>query len=492
MQRRSLLRTAGCALSVSAIARPDVSWRQGDTDGDAYEPLGRVDVDGAAEAVVGDDGDTAYLATTTGFATVDVSDPADPAVLATERRLEVADVPLMEILDVTVDGDRLVVPGPANQGPDSIFHGFFCFDVSDPSEPALIGDPYETGYHIHNCYLDGETLYVVRNELTENTLEVFDVGDGVEQIGSWSLLEHEPGWADIDWLARYLHDVYVHDDVAYLAHWNPGTYLLDVSDPSEPEYMSHVRETDLETQRERDDDEAQFGLPGNDHYAAVDETGDLLAVGREAWATGGDEPDRPGGIDLYDVSDPDDPEHRATIDAPRAIDESYAGGLWTTAHNFELRDGELYSSWYRGGVAIHDVSDPAEPVERARWLEPETAGFWTARVADPGSVFVASSTPVIPNSPTEGALYTVPIEAGEQADPPSLTDPDDLEVPDGVASEPNATDDGDATEASSQASDDPSTADAASSDDPMAGFTATGAAVAGGVVGLEWLRRRRQ
>ncbi|WP_049927082.1 LVIVD repeat-containing protein [Halopiger goleimassiliensis] len=500
MRRRALLRTSGVALALSSVPALGTATAQDGTES-GYEPLGRVEVDGAAEAVVGDDGETAYVAATDGFASVDVTDPTEPTVLAEERNLEVDGDRVTEALDVDVDGDRLVLAGPANQSFQGVFEGFLCYDVSDPAEPELAGDPYETGFHIHNCYLDGDVLYVAANYQDENQLVVYDVADDEPtEIGRWSLLDREPEWSEVDWLVRYLHDVTVHDDVAYLAHWDPGTILLDVSDPTAPEYLSTVAETDLEEARSLPDQEAQLGLPGNDHYAAVDETGDLLAVGREAWATGGDGPDRPGGIDLYDVSDPSAPEHRATIEAPRAAVEAYGGGLWTTAHNFELRDGTLYSAWYQGGVAIHDVSDPSDPLERARWRDPNVAGFWTARVLEPGETFVASSTEFIPGAPTEGGLYTFPIEDGEQADPPSLTDPDDLEIPlEDTASEGSEADEEGGNETA--ADDEPAAADggdtggnetdSTSPDDSIPGFTATTTAgLAGGALALEWVRRR--
>ena len=408
--------TAGCTAHMSLFE-----------DGrESYEPLGQVAVDGAAEAVVGDEGDIAYVATTDGFATVDVSDPAEPTVLADRRDLEADDRQLTEILDVKVSGDRLVVPGPANSAGFDEFEGFVLYDVSDPADPVRASEPYETGYFIHNCYLDGEYLYVVRNGEGGNPLVVFDVGgDEPEEIGRWSVLEAEPAWEDAEWRLSYLHDVYVHEDLAVLAYWNAGTYLLDVSDPGDPEYLGHVTETDVDEQRELTGDEeheAYFGLPGNDHYSAVDETGELLAVGRESWAAEEGDPEGAGGIDLFDLRDPSTPEHLTTIDAPDTVDASYQGGMWTTAHNFELRDDQLYSSWYQGGVKIHDVSDPADPEELAWWREPDVAGFWTARVAQASETFVASSTELIPNASTEGSLYVFPIEEGEQADPPSLTD----------------------------------------------------------------------
>ena len=452
MQRRAFLRTGGAvgtavALPQSAAASTAAGASTALESGPDGDPLGRVEVDGAAEAVVGDDGETAYLAATTGFVTVDISDPADPTVLAERLDLEADGTRMTEILDVKVDGDRLAVVGPANRTSADVFHGFVIYDVSDPAEPVVVGDPYETGAHIHNCFLEDELLYIVENDTDAHSLVIFDIDEPAE-IGRWSLLDHEPEWEAIYWLARYLHDVYVHEDVAALAHWNAGTYLLDVSDPTDPEMLSRVRDTDLETQRDLENEDAQMGLPGNDHYSAIDDSGDLLAVGREAWETGGDAPDGPGGIDLYDISNPSEPAFRATIDAPVADDASYYGGMWTTAHNFELRDGHLYSSWYQGGVKIHDVSDPATPDERAHWHDVDEAGFWTARVADPGDTFIASSTPLIPNADTEGALYTFRNDLSEAS---------------------------------------------ADSSDPIPGFSGSTAAVglASGAVALEWLRRHR-
>ena len=465
MQRRDYLRAggAGCTAlalpwSVAASATPASRVSDGP---ESFEPLGRVDdIPDGAEAVVGDGGETVFLATTFGFATVDVGDPTAPELLARRDRLEVDGRTFEDILDVDVSGDRLAVVGPANED-EGEFNGIELYDVSDPAAPAVV-DRSETGFHIHNCYLSDEALYVVANREDENALVIYDASDdALEEVGRWSLLEHDPEWADVYWYARYLHDVYVHDDVAYLPFWDAGTYLVDVSEPSEPEYVSHVRDPDVGEEREFGGAEAVFGLPGNDHYATVDEAGDLLAVGREAWATGGTEPDGPGGIDLYDVSDPAAPERLASIEPPESDDASRTGGEWTTAHNFELRDGRLYSAWYQGGVKIHDVGDPSAPEELAHWRDTDGAAFWTARVANDGATIVASSTTQVPNTgdDIDGALYTFPTGFGDV-------------TADGNSDSDSDSDDGFV--------------------DRIPGFGAVGAGVglAGGAAALEWLRRR--
>ncbi|MFC7238276.1 LVIVD repeat-containing protein [Saliphagus sp. GCM10025317] len=518
MQRRALLRSVagGCGVGVGLGLGLGLSSGSAIASAaqESYEPLGSVPVDGACEVVVGDDQETAYLATVDGFATVDVSDPADPQVLADRRGLledvQNEDRSFTEILDVEVSGDRLIVPGPANPGEPDIFHGFLQYDVSDPANPTLIGEPVETGYHLHNCFLDGDRLYLPRNEVGQNrrpnAVEIYDLsGDDPQRLGEWSLLDHEPRWDDVtNHFLWYLHDVTVHDEIAVLPFWNAGTYLVDVSDPSEPTYVSHVSETSLEEQLEISDAEMMdyyTGLPGNDHYGALDDTGSILAVGREAWVTDAPEANRHGGIDLYDVSDLENPVHAATIDAPETPNGAYEAGQWTTSHNFELHDGHLYSSWYRGGVKLHDLSTLEEPEEIAAWRDPSVAAFWTARVLEPSATFVASSTPILPNAETEGALYVFASEAGEQADPPSFEGDTGDPSEDADGNETDAGNDGNETDTGNDENEsdpgDNETADAdagaeESESDSTPGFTAAGAAgVVGGTLALEAWRRRR-
>ena len=65
-------------------------------------------------------------------------------------------------------------------------------------------------------------------------------------------------------------------------------------------------------------------------------------------------------------------------------------GINTTPHNMDLRGDRLYTSWYDGGVKIHDVSDPGRPELLAWWRAPRRWSFWTAQYAT-DEFFVASS-----------------------------------------------------------------------------------------------------
>ncbi|AEN04661.1 LVIVD repeat-containing protein [halophilic archaeon DL31] len=431
MRRRETLRFLGGSLAATSLsgvvgAHPTPSGTDDDatpapTRTDAgYGPLGNVEVAGATEAVTSDDGTLAFIAATDGYAIVDISTPSQPTVLAERRALlaDREDGPLSQIHDVKQNGNTLLVVGPANGPSGESLSGALLVDVSDPESPTHRGF-YETDYPIHNGDLVDGRAYLTANGSEDVRLEIIDVTAEPTRLGSWALTDHEPGWEALPRLLRVVHDVWVQNGTAYLAHWDAGVWILDVRDPASPTVLGHIGDRSPEqvvADADGRSQSEQISLPGNAHVAVVDDSSDLLALGREAWATPGAppgtttaEPDGgPGGIDLYDVSDPAAPVLLSTIEPPATVDATLSGS-WTTAHNCELRDDVLYSSWYRGGVKRHDVSDPANPVELTWWADPPHAEFWTARVGVPGETFVASSRGTETSSP---GLYVFPDEPG--------------------------------------------------------------------------------
>jgi hypothetical protein len=427
MRRRDFLRSTGAGLALaglpvmpvnavpgSSIAAPQVA-DAARTDGlgrDALAPLARLPVTSessgyqATEAVVVPDGQHVFVSKLTGFHTVDVSDPAKPELVATvDDILADAGGPIRDILDIKYNRGRLLVA--SNSGRP--YAGLALFDVRDPADPQLLRT-HETTYGIHNCFLCGTHAYVT----TGRALRVIDVGvREPELVGQWDLTDYDERYEEVSTPAVTLHDVYVQADRAYLAYWDAGAWILDVADPANPTHLGHVSDYSVE---ELADGAGSITIPpGNDHYVQPNDDGTVMAVGKESWAglgTGGDEGEAgPSGIALWDIADPADPRHRATINpppVPEGESGAYANGYWTTAHNFDIVGEFLYSSWYRGGVKVHDIADPANPEERGAWADGETAEIWTARVGVPGEYFVAPSL----RNPTDpdgtGALYVFP------------------------------------------------------------------------------------
>ena len=445
LHRRGVLVAAGAVLSSGAVGaatgrdRPRSGTAAGADDGqsDGYAPLGTVEVPGARETAVA--GDAAYVATRDGFAVVDISDPATPEILAERRTVTTdTDQPLLGIWDLWPWADRLVVAGPA-QSSANVPSGIALFDVSDPAAPEQVAF-HRTEHHIHNTYFTDGTVYLTGRDEGRSVVMVDVTDDDPVEVGRWSPLAVDERWAEVESSLRSLHDVYVQDGRAYLPYWDAGTWIVDVSDPADPAALGHVAQNSLAELLAVPPGQSYYvsRTPGGAaHYAQVNEEGTLLLVGRETWAI--DDPagrvSDPGtrvggasGVDLYDITDPSSPEHRATVEPPASFDQR-SRGWFTTAHNADIRDNRLYTSWYFGGVAIHDVSNPSDPVELARWQDPRAASFWTARAAD--GFVVASSVDIstvfggLPE--TRGALYTFPDESGAQVDPPVLTErPEEL------------------------------------------------------------------
>lgn len=430
LSRRSLLAGLGASTLGPAVASarahptPDPDGTPGPPAADRstprstpsdFAPLGHVHVTGTKEVVFDRAGETAYLATTDGFTTVDVRDPREPRVLADRRRL-LADRergPLVEIHDVDYREGRLLVVGPADPVEDAL-RAAVLYDVSDPADPQRLA-VHETAYPIHNATLGADVAYLTGNDYERNALVIVDLAGGTE-LGRWSIADEAPGWLDVDPILWVVHDVTVRGDLAFLAHWDAGTWILDVSDPTAPTTVARVRGRDPGPLASLSGDAArreQLELPGNDHYAAPNADGTLLGVGLEAW----DQPETdadggPGGLELWDVATPASPERIATIEPPSSPDPAF-DGVWTSAHNFAFHDDRLYTSWYRGGVRVYDVSDPNDPTLLASWRDESVASFWAARVGDPGSYFVAGArenfgAPRSSDDPITGALYTFP------------------------------------------------------------------------------------
>jgi hypothetical protein len=426
VNRRSFLRR-GVALPVALAAAGGASAQSDATTAptaapDGFAPLAERVIPGTKEGVVSADGRTAFLAVTDGFAVVDLSDPADPAVVHENREPWAGEGNgrLEQVYDVKLDraNDLLAVVGPAN--PRNVFQGLIVYDVADPTDPERVA-VHETASFNHNCFAADDHVYLPENLGDRNGVVIVDARSG-EEVGRWSIAEVDETWTEVgqNWV---LHDLAVHDGVAYLAHWDAGTWAVDVSDPTAPEFLAKVRGRDAETFLEMTGSERRrdySGLPGNDHFVATNDDGSLLGISVEAWD--GDPDDREGGsggITLFDVSDPTAAEELSFIEPPPTPDATF-GGTWTSSHNFEFRGDRLYTSWYEGGVRVYDVSDPTDPALLARWRDSDATSFWTAQVGVDGEFFVATSHRDGPRSSPDSsaeraALYTFPDPAADAA-----------------------------------------------------------------------------
>jgi hypothetical protein len=157
--------------------------------------------------------------------------------------------------------------------------GFEIFDVSDPTNPvflshvqvneinpisdALFGGLQDNGVHNLWLFKQGAKDYVAaQSEGAFDGFQIFDITDPVNPVlvSGWGAEEiFDPGvgneTVDVSrvldaaiWLLggvgasqnRFLHDFTISKDGtrAYLAHWDAGLILLDISNPASPQFIS--------------------------------------------------------------------------------------------------------------------------------------------------------------------------------------------------------------------------------------------------------------
>jgi len=265
-------------LSLVDIAVPAEAHELGSIE--AFSELRRADMDGGlAMAAAGGQ-----------LITFDVSDPTAPTAFGAFHPYGYAN-------SVLIDGDLAYVA--------SDYGGLHVIDVSDPSEPVVVGTA-ET-CDAYRLTKSGDIVYV---GCYDDGLRIVDVSSSTEprEIGR---LE--------DFRAI---DVVVVDDILYACDYETGLYIIDVSDPTSPTHVSVL------------------DVPTPSHLPKVN--GDLLFVATSR-----------NGVFIYDITNP-----RVPVEVGNAPARSY---LFGTAPVGEI----LFVASIYNGAYVYDVSDPASPVELA-------------------------------------------------------------------------------------------------------------------------------
>lgn len=396
INRRTFLKVAGSATLVGSVALTGTAsaseWR--------YKFVSEA-LDAKTRELVIRENQWAFTANGSAMSVVDISNPELPVLVTTVTASG------DDNNDVSVSGD---IAGLANDGSTSSETnpaGVTFFDISDPTEPVerAFYDDVESG--VHNHYVHDGYAYICENasgetSFSKSRIHIVDVSDPADpvSVGSWRLQNHHPDMA-LSGL-NPAHDVFVQGDLAYVAWWDAGCIVLDVSDPAAPREVAHFGAT--EKAGEAPEDTAEFyrrylGNPGNAHYARPSPNGDWTFVGDETYpGTYKDVviPGGHGGIRIFDTGDvstgsePSNPteEHVGFIPAP---DEPQAAPL-RTSHNFEPTDSKVHTSWYQGGVRLWDVEDPTDPQELAAWISPDGQAYWGAKhLVDDGNHYTVGS-----------------------------------------------------------------------------------------------------
>ncbi len=259
--------------------------------------------------------------------------------------------------------------------------GMQIIDLSDPFNPQLV-NTYTTNFTTaHNIGIDHERghAWIVG---TNNGTRIVDLANPVNpvEIGSWSL--------------RYVHDIYVKDNIAYFAEIGSGIHeIVDATDPANLQILS------------------TWSTPGRlTHNSWANEDASLVVTSDER---------NPGGhLAIYDTTDMNS--------VPPLLGE-YIPNAASLVHNVFFDDipgvNRVAMSHYALGVRYVDLQRPTVPVELGAYdtraaTDIGFSGCWGLYPFDPRGYFYASDIEsglfVLEPAPTGGAFTGIVRDANTQ------------------------------------------------------------------------------
>lgn len=294
--------------------------------------------------------------------------------------------------------------------------GLIAYDISEPGDPKYIGSATGPNAGFHNCFvheIGGEHYAFGVQGVGPGSagVHIYRVTDhGLEFVNFWGggdLRQGEYGAPGTGYLAAgyYCHDFYVHDDpktgrpVGYVAYWNHGVRVVDLSDP-----------TNLV--------ELGFGKMPAAHYAQPAPT---LIDGKRVFMGGqehGSQAD--GGSGFVRLFDGDALFEDGTTKCPaldtwELYDHVTYQGYSFSPHNADItEDGWITLAHYHAGVRFLEIQPPSESASGAwhlagrRFETTKSGGGKHLNIKGAGESFSGTIGPGAFGTTTTTHEFTVP------------------------------------------------------------------------------------
>lgn len=164
------------------------------------------------------------------------------------------------------------------------------------------------------------------------------------------------------------HDAFVQEHpltgqlLLYVAYWDLGGYIVDITDPAQPREVSRL--TDFAPSKHAS---VHFLRPAPELVEGVHVTITEPELGPT---------DETGQYTLFDTTDPASPKRLGYWELPGDI--VITEGLLFSPHNFDIANGRVYLAHYHGGVWVFDIH------ERALLDRPATLAYYQVGVPRDG------------------------------------------------------------------------------------------------------------
>ena len=353
------------------------------TDAHRMSVIGHIDLDGKGDLMhVNVVDGVAYVGhmgyNDLGTSIIDVSNPSQPELIT-----QIPRPPGTHSHKVQVKDSLLLVNHERNrfEDPPAVewSAGMAIYDVSDPASPQQIGFYPVTGTGIHRmAWWEGDHALVSAGEdgYSGRILEIVDLSEPTSptELGRWWYPgQHVAGGEQSTWGAAddpdlahedrhyNLHHALPYGDRAYGGYWDGGLMILDISDPTSPQLISH-----LEFGPESRNTHTPLRPPGRDILIVTDELiTRWVGIQRHVWVVDIADEANPSVITRFPV--PPGARHEEKI-------------RWGPHNLHEMRPGSfadpnlVYLTYFAGGLRAYDISDAGNPVEVAHLVPPAPPG----------------------------------------------------------------------------------------------------------------------
>ncbi|WP_254533525.1 LVIVD repeat-containing protein [Natrinema gelatinilyticum] len=389
--RRQFLRTSGVAAFGASLVGTGSAAASQDRRNPRLERIGHTTLgvrDGAnTHGAVSEQHDLAavgsFITVDPEVRLVDISDPTDPELTATIETGPGGDIRNSDIHP----SEPLVFT--ANEGAvdeDGEGAGWAIVDATDKYDPEFIGhftvDGASSGVHNIQAFGDEYVLTVGHGR----GLVVYDISDRENPAEVSSFQMPEPGEDHDDGHehegdGETIHAAHVRDEYVFLAHWNRGMYVLDMSDPEDP---------DVAASFDYSEEEADIPLRSC-HHAVPHPEKDICLLGEEVGS--GD----PGYKHIVEFNlENGETELLSSFQFPQHANQPTGSqGYWWTGHFSDWGVGDqqdvVFSGDYKAGVQVFDVSNPEDPVRIHQYIP--TKGADEVRRENPDRLGLVDNVP---------------------------------------------------------------------------------------------------
>ena len=281
-----------------------------------YNEVWGVAVNGREFAVVG---------TTFGTHFVDVTDPNNPT--------EVVRIKGKDDGEALIHRDFHDYNGYLYAVADEGFSSLQIMDITTlPDSVTVVYDSDDLLTQAHNIFIDTATarLYSFASFSTNlpmaNGVMIFDIStpDDPKYLGSYNQ------FAGLS--PSHVHDGYVRNNIAFLNCEREGLAIVDYTDPANPKTIGDLPSN-------------AYQQSGYNHSGWANDDGSYYYMMDETWGTD---------IKAVDLSDPEDLQVSTYFDAGNSAPSSIP-------HNALVACNYLYTSYYYDGLQVYDISDPKNP-----------------------------------------------------------------------------------------------------------------------------------